>query len=65
MQGKLAIAIMLAALGADAAICGETLRRQPCQKAQQPQQRLQQPQSPQQPQRKQPFRPIAENRARP
>jgi hypothetical protein len=53
MQGKLVIAVILAALGADAAICGETLRRQPCQKMQQAQQRLQQSQPPQQPQRKQ------------
>ena len=51
MQGKMAIAIVLAAFGADAAICGESVRRQPCQKSEQAQQR-QQPQSQQQAQRK-------------
>lgn len=53
MQAKLAIAIVLAAFGADAAICGESVRRQPCPKAEQSQQRQQQ-QAQQQQQRKQP-----------
>lgn len=44
MQGKVAIAIVLAAFGADAAICGESVRRQPCPKVEQAQQRQQQPQ---------------------
>ncbi|HEU0311304.1 MAG TPA: hypothetical protein VFR36_08820 [Sphingomicrobium sp.] len=48
MQGKLVIALTLAAFGADAAICGETVRRQACKKAEQAQQR--QPQASQQPQ---------------
>ena len=52
MQGKLAIAMVLAVFTADAAICGETVRRQPCPKSEQVQQRQQQ-QSQQQPQRKQ------------
>ncbi len=52
MQGKLAIAIVMAAFGADAAICGEAVRRQPCQKTEAAQQRQQQ-QPQQQPQRKQ------------
>ena len=52
MQGKFIIAIAIAAFGADAALCGESARRQPCQKTEQPQQR-QQPQPQQQPQRKQ------------
>ena len=47
----MAIAIVLAAFGADAAICGESVRRQPCPKAEQAQQRQQQ-QPQQQPQRK-------------
>ena len=55
MQGKLAIAIVMAAFGADAALCGEAVRRQPCQKSEQAQQQQrQQPQPQQQPQRKQP-----------
>ncbi len=51
MQGKVAIAVVLAAFGADAAICGESVRRQPCPKVEQSQQRQQQ-QSQQQAQRK-------------
>jgi hypothetical protein len=54
MQGKLAIAIVLAAFGADAAICGESVRRQPCPKAEQQQRQQQSQQSQQQSQRKQP-----------
>jgi hypothetical protein len=54
MQGKLLIAITLAAMGADAAICGETVRRQPCQKAEQPQQRQQTTQQQQQQRKQQP-----------
>jgi hypothetical protein len=48
MQGKLIIAIAIAAFGAEAAMCGETVRRQPCQKAEQPQQRQQASQQQQQ-----------------
>ena len=47
MQGKLIIAVTLAVFGADAAICGETVKRiLPCNKAEQIQQR--QPQASQQ-----------------
>jgi hypothetical protein len=48
MQGKLAIAILLSALGPGSAIAGETVRRQPCPKVEQPQQRQQQTQQQQQ-----------------
>ena len=51
MQGKLAIAILLSALGPSSAIAGEPIRRQPCQKTEQPQQRQQQAQQ-QQPQQR-------------
>ena len=57
MQGKLVIAVALAVFGADAAICGDTVKRiLPCKKAEQAQERQprasqQQPQA--QPQRKQ------------
>ena len=52
MQGKLAIAILLSALGPSSAIAGEPVRRQPCPKVEQPQQRQQQ--TPQQQQRAKP-----------
>ena len=40
MQGKLIIAVTLAVFGADAAICGDTVKRLlPCKKAEQVQQR--------------------------
>ena len=54
MQGKLAIAILLSALGPSSAMAGEPVRRQGCQKAEQPQQRQQQTQSQQQQQRAKP-----------
>ena len=53
MQGKLAIAILLSALGPSSAIAGEPVRRQPCPKVEQPQQR-QQPTQQQQQQRVRP-----------
>ena len=52
MQGKLAIAIMLSALGPGSAMAGEPVRRQSCPKVEQPQQR--QPQVQQQQQRAKP-----------
>jgi hypothetical protein len=48
MQGKLAIAILLAAVGPGSAMAGEPVRRQPCPKVEQPQQRQQPAQSQQQ-----------------
>ncbi len=48
MQGKLVIAIALAALGSTAALAGESIRRMACPKTEQPQQRLQQGQKLQQ-----------------
>jgi hypothetical protein len=53
MQGKLAIAILLSAVGPSSAMAGEPVRRQSCQKTEQPQQRQQQAQ-PQPPQRAKP-----------
>ena len=47
MQGKLAIAIALAAFGSGAAIAGEPIKRQPCPKTEQ--QQLQQRQQQVQP----------------
>ncbi len=41
MQGKLAIAIALAAFGSSAALAGESLRRLTCPKTEQPQQQQQ------------------------
>lgn len=41
MQGKLIIAIALAASGSSVALAGEPVRRQVCNKAEQPQQRQQ------------------------
>lgn len=42
MQGKLVIAIMLAAFGSSAAIAAEQIKRQPCLKTEHQQQRQQQ-----------------------
>ena len=52
MQGKLTIAIVLAAFGSSAALAGESLRRVTCPKSEQTQQRQQQVQKQQQQQQR-------------
>lgn len=52
MQGKMLIAIALAALGADGALAGESIRRQPCPKGEPAQQQRQQQAQQQQPQQR-------------
>ena len=50
MQGKLIIAVTLAAFGADAALCGETVKRMlPCNRAAEQVQQQRQPRVSQQP----------------